>query len=107
MAGSIAKRHAVYDPSVCSIPRGCSSETLPICSCPDNAHYEQSDVLWFDEHNHPVEADQVDLRDQRYQQHRCYKLVSLIHVNRKLDFFFVVAARVVSAGGMNDPSFMN
>ena len=63
---------------------------------PDNAHYEQSDLLWFDEHNHPVDADQVDLRDKRYQQHRCYKLVSLIHVNRKLDFFFVVAARVVA-----------
>jgi Transposase DDE domain len=63
---------------------------------PDNEHYEHSDLLWFDEHNHPVEADQVDLSDQRYQQHRCYKLVSLIHVNRKLDFFFVVAARVVS-----------
>jgi hypothetical protein len=28
----------------------------------------------------------VDLRDKRYQQHRCYKLVSLIHVNRKLDW---------------------
>lgn len=62
---------------------------------PDNEHYEQSDLLWFDEHNHPVNPDEVDLRDKRYQQHRCYKLVSLIHVNRKLDFFFVVAARVV------------
>src|SRR5207247_9142617 len=56
----------------------------------------QAVILWFDEHHHPVEADQVDLRDKRYQQHRCYKLVSLIHVNRKQDFFFVVAARVVS-----------
>jgi hypothetical protein len=62
---------------------------------PDNDHYEQSDLLWFDEHNHPIDPDKVDLRDKRYQQHRCYKLVSLIHVNRKLDFFFVVAARVV------------
>jgi hypothetical protein len=62
---------------------------------PDNERYEQSDLLWFDEHNHPVNAEEVDLRDKRYQQHRCYKLVSLIHVNRKLDFFFVVAARVV------------
>ena len=43
-----------------------------------------------------MEADQVDLHDKRYRQHRCYKLVSLIHVNRKLGFFFVVAARVVS-----------
>ena len=43
-----------------------------------------------------MNAEEVDLRDQRYQQRRCYKLVSLIHVNRKLDFFFVVAARVVA-----------
>ena len=63
---------------------------------PDNEHYQQSDLLWFDEHNHPVKAEEVDLSDKRYQQHRCYKLVSLIHVNRKLDFFFVVAARVVA-----------
>lgn len=62
---------------------------------PDNEHYQQSDLLWFDEHNHPVDAGQVDLRDKRYQQHRCYKLVSLIHVNRKLDFFLVVAARLI------------
>lgn len=62
---------------------------------PDNEHYQHSDLLWFDEHNHPVDADQVDRSDKRYQQHRCYKLVSLIHVNRQRDFFFVVAARVV------------
>jgi hypothetical protein len=62
---------------------------------PDNEHYEGSDLLWFDEHNHPVDPDKVDLRDKRYQQHRCYKLVSLIHINRQLDFFFTVAARVV------------
>jgi Transposase DDE domain len=63
---------------------------------PDNDRYEDSDLLWFDEHNHPVDPTQVDLSDQRYQQHRCYKLVSLLHINRNLDFFFVVAARVVS-----------
>lgn len=61
---------------------------------PDNEHYEQSDLLWFDEHHHPVDPAHVDLRDKRYQQHRCYKLVSLIHVNRQRDFFFTVAARV-------------
>jgi hypothetical protein len=63
---------------------------------PDNEHYEGSDRLWFDEHNHPVDSDQVDVRDRRYQLRRCYKLVSLIHLNRRLEFFFVVAARVVS-----------
>jgi hypothetical protein len=62
---------------------------------PDNEHYEGSDLLWFDEHNHPVDPDKVDPRDKRYQQHRCYKLVSLIHINRQLNFFFTVAARVV------------
>ena len=63
---------------------------------PDNEHYEGSDLLWFDEHHHPVNPDKVDLRDKRYQQHRCYKLISLIHINRQLDFFFTVAARVVA-----------
>jgi hypothetical protein len=62
---------------------------------PDNEHYEASDRLWFDEHNHPVNADEIDRKDPRYQLRRCYKLVSLIHVNRQLEFFFVVAARVV------------
>jgi hypothetical protein len=62
---------------------------------PDNEHYEGSDRLWFDEHNHPVKAAEVDRKDARYQLRRCYKLVSLIHVNRQLEFFFVVAARVV------------
>lgn len=61
---------------------------------PDNEHYEGSDRLWFDEHNHPVDAEQAD--PQRHQLRRCYKLVSLIHINRRLDFFFTVAARVVS-----------
>jgi hypothetical protein len=62
---------------------------------PNNPRYQQSDLLWFDEHHHPVDPQRVDLRDPRYQQHRCYKLVSLIHLNRQSDFFFVVAARVV------------
>jgi len=62
---------------------------------PDNERYEDSDRLWFDEHNHPVSSDKADGKDQRYQLRRCYKLVSLIHVNRQLEFFFVVAARVV------------
>jgi len=35
------------------------------------------------------------LRDQRYQWRRCYKVVSLIHVNRELNLFLTVAARVV------------
>lgn len=63
---------------------------------PDNPRYEGSDLLWFDEHNHPVDGEKIDRSDPRYQLRRCYKLVSLMHLNRKLDFFFVVGARVIS-----------
>ena len=63
---------------------------------PDQEHYERSAVMLFDEHHHPVDPQAVDLRDKRYQWHRCYKIVSLIHVNRDLDFFLVVAACLVS-----------
>jgi len=62
---------------------------------PDNENYEDSVKLLFDEHNHPVDPNEVDLRDKRYQWHRCYKVVSLIHVNRSLDLFLTVAAQVV------------
>jgi hypothetical protein len=62
---------------------------------PDNEKYEDSVKLLFDEHNHPVEPDKVDLRDKRYQWRRCYKVVSLIHVNRDLNLFLTVAARVL------------
>jgi hypothetical protein len=63
---------------------------------PDNPRYEGSDLLWFDEHNHPVDSQQIDRSDPRYQLRRCYKLVTLVHLNRQLDFFFVVGARVIS-----------
>ncbi len=62
---------------------------------PDNENYEDSVKLLFDEHNHPVDSKKVDLNDKRYQWRRCYKVVSLIHVNRSLDLFLTVAARVV------------
>ena len=63
---------------------------------PNNPGYEGSDLLWFDEHNHPADGQQIDRTDPRYQLRRCYKLVSLVHLNRQLDFFFVVGARVIS-----------
>jgi len=62
---------------------------------PDNENYEDSVKLLFDEHNHPVDSKKVDLSDKRYQWRRCYKVVSLIHVNRSLNLFLTVAARVV------------
>ena len=70
---------------------------------PDNEHYQRSAVMLFDEHNHPVDAKKVDLRDKRYQWRRCYKVVSLIHVNRALDYCLVVAARLVAGNDHECP----
>lgn len=59
---------------------------------PDNDNYKGSDVLLFDEHNHPVEKENLSpsqLRRCRYR--RCYKWVELIHTNSSGEFFFFVA----------------
>lgn len=70
---------------------------------PDNENYEGSAKLLFNEHNHPVDPKKVDVKDKRYQWRRCYKLVSLIHINRGLDYFLTVAARVVPGNQHEDP----
>jgi hypothetical protein len=48
---------------------------------PDNPAYEGSVVLWFDEHNHPVEYEKLT-PEQRKRAHRerCYKWISLLHL---------------------------
>lgn len=48
---------------------------------PDNPAYEGSAVLWFDEHNHPVDYEKLT-PEQRQGAHRerCYKWVSLLHL---------------------------
>ena len=50
---------------------------------PDNPAYEGSVVMWFDEHNHPVDYEQLS-PEQRKGAHRerCYKWVSLLHLRR-------------------------
>jgi hypothetical protein len=63
---------------------------------PDNEAYEGSVVLLFDDHNHPVDPQKVDLTDKRYHWERCYKMVSIIHTNRALDYFLYVAVKLVS-----------
>jgi len=66
---------------------------------PDNPNYEGSVKLLFDEHNHPLGLEQYgELSDEakiRCQWRRCYKMVTLLHTNRALDFFIFVALRVV------------
>lgn len=66
---------------------------------PDNPNYEGSVKLLFDEHNHPISLGQYEeLSDEakiRCQWRRCYKMVTLLHTNRAVEFFIFVAVRVV------------
>ena len=74
---------------------------------PDNPHYEGSVKLLFDEHNHPLSEKQyrkmTDGQKSQCQRRRCYKMVTLLHTNRTLDFFLFVAMKVVSGNDHECP----
>lgn len=67
---------------------------------PDNPRYEGSVKLLFDESDHPLSRKQYEgLSDEqkiRCRWRRCYKMVTLLHTNRSLDFFLFVAVKVLS-----------
>jgi hypothetical protein len=47
---------------------------------PDNEAYEGSVLMWFDEHNHPVDYEKLDAAARRRcVRRRAYKWVSLLH----------------------------
>jgi hypothetical protein len=61
---------------------------------PDNPEYEGSVVRWFDEHNHPVDYEQLDAQARRtVVKRRCYKWVSLLH--RRGESFVYAAVALV------------
>lgn len=66
---------------------------------PDNPNYEGSSKLLFDEHNHPVSKEayekMTDKQKTRCQWKRCYKMVTLLHTNRNLDYFMFVGVKVM------------
>jgi len=67
---------------------------------PDNPRYEGSSKLLFDEHNHPISSEHyekmTDEQKVQCQWRRCYKIVTLLHTNRSLDFFLFAAVKVLS-----------
>src|SRR6266550_6182253 len=67
---------------------------------PDNPAYEGSVVMWFDEHNHPVDYDKLT-PEQRKKAHRerCYKLVSLLHLRGNC---YVYAGLAVVSGNAHE-----
>lgn len=65
---------------------------------PDNDKYEGSSRMLFDEHNHPVDINKVSQHQLGHcSWRRCYKMITLIHTNRKAEFF-LYAGLVVTAG---------
>ena len=74
---------------------------------PDNPKYEGSVKLRFDEHNHPLSQEAyeklTDAQKSRCQWRRCYKMVTLLHTNRNLDFFVFVAAKVLPGNAHECP----
>jgi len=66
---------------------------------PDNPKYEGSVKLLFDKNNHPVSQKaykkMTDKQKTDCQWRRCYKMVTLLHTRRGLDFFIFVGVKVV------------
>lgn len=66
---------------------------------PDNAAYERSARLLFDEHGHPIESAKLAKMSPeaaaRCCWRRCYKLVSLLYVDPSRNFFLRAAMRLV------------
>ena len=66
---------------------------------PDNENYEGSVKLLFDENNHPVGKEQAAKMSaaqlKACQWRRCYKMISLLHTDRKGDFFLYAGMRIV------------
>jgi hypothetical protein len=95
----IFKQHHAFDPEGLFV--GDSSYLF----VPDNPGYERSSRLLFDEHNHPVDSQKpLSPQEKRlYQWRRCYKMVSLLHINRKGDYFLYVAMKVVPGKDHESP----
>lgn len=76
---------------------------------PDNDAYERSARMLFDEQGHPVESARLsELSSEaaaRCQWRRCYKLVSLLYVDRLRDFYLRVAMRLVPGNEHECPIF--
>jgi len=67
---------------------------------PDNPAFEGSVVMWFDEHNHPVDYDKLTPQERKTaHRERCYKLVSLLHLRGDS---YVYAALAVVPGNAHE-----
>lgn len=94
----IFKSHQAFD------PEGIFIGDATYLFVPDNPGYEGSSRLLFDEHNHPVDGTKLLPQQRRgCVWRRCYKLITLIHTNRKREFFLYAAVAVVAGKGHECP----
>jgi len=89
----IFKLHKAFD------AEGIFSGDASYLFVPDNPAYEGSVRMLFDENNHPIEAKSLAGMDPRQaarcRWRRCYKMVSLLHTDRRRSFFMRAAMRIV------------
>jgi hypothetical protein len=99
--GKMFRKHRAFDPEGIFIGDG------SYLFVPDNPNYEGSVKLLFDEDNHPVSLEEyqklTEARKTRCQWRRCYKMVTLLHTNRRREFFLFVAVKVISGKDHESP----
>ena len=75
---------------------------------PDNEHYEGSQRLLFDAHNHPVSKEEeqkmTPAQRKRCRWRRCYRVVFLLHIDRAGERFVVAGLRVMRANQAEAPA---
>lgn len=103
-AARLLKKHKLFDQET-GVWIGDASHVF----VPDNDAYERSARMLFDEHGHPVESAKLSEMSPaaaaRCQWRRCYKLVSLLYVDRPRDFFLRVGMRLVPGNQHECPVF--
>jgi hypothetical protein len=93
-AQQVFQSHGFFDPA--GIFMGDGSYLF----VPDNEAYEGSVVMWFDEHNHPVEYEKLTPQERKKaRRERCYKLVSLLHLRGEA---YVYAGLAVVPGNAHE-----
>lgn len=64
---------------------------------PDNERYEKSVVMRFDEHHHPVDREDLTAAElAKTRLRRCYRMVNLVHTNRRQDYWVYAGLRMGS-----------
>ena len=74
---------------------------------PDNEHYENSSIMRFDEHNHPLSEQDYEAlsvpEKRRCAFRRCYRTVTLLHTNRTKSYYLYCGLRVFKGKGAETP----